>query len=694
VGFTLLVYKQISSSSDSTTAYHSFPLLPSSTPWMVMNGIQVLSGIEKASKHVTEEMKKIRDQYTNQKKEVMKDFTALKDLQKDLEGFQENLKKLKLSPRTAIVSVCEMLIRRQVERLAVAVLKKMRAATRSEGDSTDLKVDGFLSHFQKGGFTAESDADSADSADFMKELVLTGLRRVIGEALIEIENQKKKKSSSRRNLSSLARKINQSIDSVAKKGAHSLEKQAFKAKLDGLIDYSTKLVDGLDQLVEALKDLEEEWFGPLEEVLFSTCVHDAVSEAVQSQVVNVLGKYASGAREKVDLMRKYEETVLGSLSEAFSFTWKRCAGMPEGLRTWKNLGSKKPTGKKIENKKLEAKLKEKVAEIENEEWVDISLSHLSHNDYIQVDNEYFQPVGKEIRNLTLQTFLHRSEEKKEEVVMIPLKDWNTFGVRNINLLDFVKTGNGSYFHLTGKPNKVFAAGKVRGAVLSSLLKGATKYDSSGYLKMLTMTKLAMQRMPDELIRDEKELQYLLDTIKQLQAGGFTMETWRDSVATWLASLDLYKKIKVERGLAVIECIASDSAVMLALGAAKPLMVMDGTIPPSVLSLLNNGPANHIRDHAFEYIQQLEKELSVIKTIQAYQARMVAVIGAAVTAAFISAGNFAARAAHDTYKEKKPADVGVVIIVLVSIFGLCCCLGSCVLCARQSDRPKPSGYHLV
>ena len=212
--------------------------------------------------------------------------------------------------------------------------------------------------------------------------------------------------------------------------------------------------------------------------------------------------------------------------------------------------------------------------------------------------------------------------------------------------------------------------------------------------MLTMTKLAMQRMPDELIRDEKELQYLLDTIKQLQAGGFTMETWRDSVATWLASLDLYKKIKVERGLAVIECIASDSAVMLALGAAKPLLVMDGNFPPAVLSLLNNGPANHIRDHAFEYIQQLEKELSVIKTIQAYQARMVAVIGAAVTAAFISAGNFAARAAHDTYKEKKPADVGVVIIVLVSIFGLCCCLGSCVLCARQSDRPKPSGYHLV
>ena len=173
-----------------------------------------------------------------------------------------------------------------------------------------------------------------------------------------------------------------------------------------------------------------------------------------------------------------------------------------------------------------------------------------------------------------------------------------------------------------------------------------------------------------------------------------METCRDSVATWLASLDLYKKIKAERGLAVIECIASDPDVMLALGAAKPLLVMEGDFPPAVLSLLNNGPGNHIRDHAFEYIQQVEKELSVIKTIQAYQGRMVAAVGAAVTAAFISAGNFAARVSHDTYTGKRPLDIGLVIAVLVPLLGICCCLASCVICARQSDRPSRSGYHLV
>ena len=75
--------------------------------------------------------------------------------------------------------------------------------------------------------------------------------------------------------------------------------------------------------------------------------------------------------------------------------------------------------------------------------------------------------------------------------------------------------------------------------------------------------------------------------------------------------------------------------MKALGAAAPLLVIDGNMPPALLPLLNLAPGVHIREHAYAYTQRLDEELSVIKTLQTYQACIDAILGAAITAAFIS-----------------------------------------------------------
>ena len=35
------------------------------------------------------------------------------------------------------------------------------------------------------------------------------------------------------------------------------------------------------------------------------------------------------------------------------------------------------------------------------------------------------------------------------------------------------------------------------------------------------------------------------------------DTWKDAASTWMSFLELRRQISVERGIAVIDCIASD-----------------------------------------------------------------------------------------------------------------------------------------
>ena len=131
---------------------------------------------------------------------------------------------------------------------------------------------------------------------------------------------------------------------------------------------------------------------------------------------------------------------------------------------------------------------------------------------------------------------------------------------------------------------------------------------------------------------------------------------------------LYKEVNVQCALVVFECIAADSAVLEAVGAAKPFIELDGELPAAIMVKLTKGPADHIRKKAYKYTKLLARDLNMIDKIKETQARIIALIGAAITAALISVGNFIARLGFKAYEEGKGIPIKTVIIVLSSVVG--------------------------
>jgi hypothetical protein len=223
-------------------------------------------------------------------------------------------------------------------------------------------------------------------------------------------------------------------------------------------------------------------------------------------------------------------------------------------------------------------------------------------------------------------------------------------------------------------------------VVASVMRTPTKYQSlNGWHNIPNMIGRILLRPTADLIKDEKQVQYLLDEIKELQKGGFTDQTWRDSVSTWLAFLNLYKQLDCECGLSILECIAADQNVADAIGAASLMVEINGNLPSDILIMLNKGPANHIRDHAYQYIRRLEKEAATIRRIQEFQARGFALVGTGVVAAFVSVGNFIARVSYDAYKSN-PENIYIWVVALVASFLLCCvCCGVVVTILRKCSK---------
>ena len=131
---------------------------------------------------------------------------------------------------------------------------------------------------------------------------------------------------------------------------------------------------------------------------------------------------------------------------------------------------------------------------------------------------------------------------------------------------------------------------------------------------------------------------------------------------------LYKEVNVQCALVVFECIAADPLVAQAVGAAAPFIELDGELPAAIMVKLTKGPADHIRKNAYKYAKLLARDLSMITRIQETQARIIALIGAAITAALVSVGNFIARLGFKAYEEGKEVSVMTVIIVLSSVVG--------------------------
>ena len=197
---------------------------------------------------------------------------------------------------------------------------------------------------------------------------------------------------------------------------------------------------------------------------------------------------------------------------------------------------------------------------------------------------------------------------------------------------------------------------------------------------------------------ENELEYLKEELKSLKEMTTTVQTWRDSIETWQATLDLLKSIEVERGIAVLQFIASDTKLLRVLGMAEALSGAKDLDPNELVARLNTDAGAHIRTHAYKYDKLISQELLRIRRVKEMQWKALTLTGSGFVAIMVGAANLLSRLYYDVLRSGDSRlamllPAGAVVLVLVMV--LCCC--TCYhgrslvqlagrLCAPRHRRP--------
>jgi len=87
---------------------------------------------------------------------------------------------------------------------------------------------------------------------------------------------------------------------------------------------------------------------------------------------------------------------------------------------------------------------------------------------------------------------------------------------------------------------------------------------------------------------------------------------------------------------------------------------------------------------------------MIRRIQEYQARLFALVGTGIVAAFISVGNVVARFAYDAFN-KNPGVIWIWVIIIVGSVVACmaCCMTTLYLVrSRAQSRDGPRDYQQI
>jgi hypothetical protein len=220
-------------------------------------------------------------------------------------------------------------------------------------------------------------------------------------------------------------------------------------------------------------------------------------------------------------------------------------------------------------------------------------------------------------------------------------------------------------------------GGLRSRLLKNTLTAATQYEVSagGFSGSFSMARLAWTCSRAKLTKHENELQYLKEELKKLKEMTTSDQTWRDLSESWQAILALSKSVDVERGRAVLQCIASDEKLLQALGMAETLYKMKGDVPTDLVMELNDGAGAHIRSHAYKYDKLISLELVRIQRVKDMQWKAVTLTGSGLVATMIGAANLLSRLYYDVLRSGDSRlamllPAGAVALVLVMV--LCCC----------------------
>ena len=163
-------------------------------------------------------------------------------------------------------------------------------------------------------------------------------------------------------------------------------------------------------------------------------------------------------------------------------------------------------------------------------------------------------------------------------------------------------------------------GGLRSRLLKATLKAATQYEVrvGGFNGSLDMVRLAWTCSRAKLTKHENELQYLKVKLQDIEKMTTTDQTWRNVSESWQATLALLKRVEVERGCAVLQCIASDEKLLKAVGMAETLYKIKGDVPTDLVMELNDGAGAHICSHAYKYDKLISQELVRIQRVKDVQ----------------------------------------------------------------------------
>ena len=223
---------------------------------------------------------------------------------------------------------------------------------------------------------------------------------------------------------------------------------------------------------------------------------------------------------------------------------------------------------------------------------------------------------------------------------------------------------------------------VRSQMAKRALAGASRYAATGRMAMLN---LVLSTDPLALTKDEKELTYVLEKFGKLEDADVTSELWQDFYESWASFLALRSKLEAECAQQIFDAIATDESVLTGLAAAhllKDAVIKSGQVPNELLLQLKQGPAKHIKNHAYAYRRKVDAELTKIGRIRDLQQRAVALTGTAIIAASVSTGNVLGRLYYDVLRVDNTFAAIIAGVAIGTVLLVCILVAACVRRVRK------------
>ena len=223
---------------------------------------------------------------------------------------------------------------------------------------------------------------------------------------------------------------------------------------------------------------------------------------------------------------------------------------------------------------------------------------------------------------------------------------------------------------------------VRSQMAKRALAGASRYAATGRMAMIN---LVLSTDPLALTKDEKELTYVLEKLGKLEDADVTSELWQDYYESWASFLALRSKLEAECAQQVFDAIATDESALTGLAAAhllKDAVIKIGQVPSEVLLQLKQGPAKHIKNHAYAYRRKVDAELTKIGRIRDMQQRAVALTGTAIIAASVSTGNVLGRLYYDVLRVDSTFAAIIAGVAVGTVLLVCILVAACVRRVRK------------